>query len=121
MGDLDEAVSLKKSLYAIRPLLALLWLRERDFAALPPMNIQRLMADLSLPEDVSVEIDRLLKKKRETRELGSGQLAPELGRFLRFHADEFAQFQSKGTRKDEERRLAAQTFYTRWVHKHDRA
>jgi predicted nucleotidyltransferase len=69
-------VSLKKYFYVIRPLCALLWLRQRQ--SLPPMNLQDLLGGLHLPNDVSSAIDRLLVAKARRSEMGKESPIPVL-------------------------------------------
>ena len=66
----DEVV-LKKYFYALRPALMLMWLRTRPDAP-PPMTLAELHAGLDLPAAVSVYVDELIARKRETKELGTG-------------------------------------------------
>lgn len=72
-----EAVNLKKYLYVLRPVLALRWLRENP-AGDPPMDLPGLLAGVTLAGDAQVELDRLLKMKARTAELGHGPRLPRL-------------------------------------------
>jgi len=77
-----DQVPLKKTFYALRPLLALRWLEAHPDAPYPPMNFHDLCAGVELPVDVRTPLDRLLDAKKRTRELGTGRLDPVLYDFL---------------------------------------
>ena len=70
----DRPIELKKIFYALRPAVALRWLRLRPGAAVPPMHFPTLVADSELPQDVVAIVGDLLARKAATRELGSGPL-----------------------------------------------
>jgi len=57
----DAEFKLKRYFYAIRPLLALQWIYERQ--SLPPMNLQRLMSGAQLPAEIGDAILGLLWRK----------------------------------------------------------
>ena len=120
LGDLTGPVKLKKVLYLVRPLLSLLWMRERDFAALPPMDIGSLRAGVAVPPAFSAGLEELLAMKKVTRELGVRHLDPS---FIRHLDDMLAEVEAFGepTRTGRRDRMAAaQDFYTRWVTRLDR-
>ncbi len=73
-----QAVKIKKILYALRPALALLWLDQRDFAALPPMNMLEVMQETRLAPEAKEVILQLVARKKITRELGVSSPPPEL-------------------------------------------
>ncbi|MYA88669.1 MAG: hypothetical protein F4X97_09485 [Boseongicola sp. SB0662_bin_57] len=75
----------KKYFYAIRPALALRWLRERPDP--PPMDLPRLRAGLWLDPGLDEAIERLLVAKSGSSELGTG---PRIGDLDRFVEEEFA-------------------------------
>ena len=83
-GD-RETVALKKYFYAIRPALALRWLRVRPDP--PPMDLPGLRAGVGLEPELEVAIEKLLVAKSETAELGSGPRICEIDRFIE---EEFA-------------------------------
>ena len=71
-----EEVNYKKYFYVLRPALVLHWLQRRH--DVPPMNLQSLVAGLDLlaPELVA-EIEGLLERKAEAKEIGTGpRVAP---------------------------------------------
>lgn len=73
-------VNLKKYFYAVRPALALQWLRERGEA--PPMDLPSLLAGLELPQDVSSALEHLRAAKRASSEVGVGPPIPELDAYI---------------------------------------
>lgn len=62
---------LKKVFYALRPAMALRWLREHPGAALAPMHLPTLIAECALPTDLVSAITELTDLKSKTREMGS--------------------------------------------------
>lgn len=68
------AAPLKKVFYALRPAVALRWLRLHPEAAIAPMHFPTLCREAELPFDAEAEIGALIARKAVTRELGSGPL-----------------------------------------------
>lgn len=62
---------LKKVFYALRPAMALRWLREHPGAAVAPMHLPTLIAECALPTDLVSAITELTDLKSKTREMGS--------------------------------------------------
>ncbi|MFF5033867.1 nucleotidyltransferase domain-containing protein [Nocardia salmonicida] len=62
---------LKKVFYALRPAMALRWLREHTGAAVAPMHLPTLIAECALPTDLVSAITELTDLKSKTREMGS--------------------------------------------------
>ncbi len=79
IGD-RETVAAKKYFYAIRPALALRWLRTRFDP--PPMDLPGLCAGLRLEPGLDEAIERLVVAKSQTVELGTGPRIVELDRFI---------------------------------------
>ena len=77
---MSELRGIEARVYALRAAMALRWIEHRD--DLPPMNFQELMAGVEIPALVKNEIDRLLKIKTSTAELGTGPRIPVLEEFL---------------------------------------
>ena len=75
-----QQVNRKKYLYVLRPLVAILWLRERD--GLPPMSFLETLNAVNLNRTTRAAIDRLLEAKATTSELGTGRPIPVIDRFL---------------------------------------
>lgn len=63
------SVNLKKYFYILRPAMAIRWVRFNPQSA-PPMNFQKLIAGLDLPADLIVEIEDLLVRKSQSKEVG---------------------------------------------------
>jgi len=80
-----EKVKLKRYFYVLRPAMALRWIRMHP-EIIPPMNFQELMAGADLPNELTNELQDLLRAKAETKELGLG---PRNARLDRFIQDEF--------------------------------
>ncbi|CDX41987.1 conserved hypothetical protein [Mesorhizobium sp. ORS 3359] len=82
IGRFAGEVKLKKLFYLIRPIVALDWMEQRDFATLPPMNMVDCLAETEIPAQAAGEIRKLIEKKRETRELGTGPIPAAIARYL---------------------------------------
>lgn len=65
-----DEVNLKKYFYAVRPAMALQWLRERPDP--PPMDLPGLLAGITLPPDVAAALENLRQAKRVSSEVGIG-------------------------------------------------
>ena len=63
----DRKVLLKKYFYALRPALAIRWMRIKP-GDLPPMNIQELVSGLDLDDQVIGEIENLIERKARINE-----------------------------------------------------
>ena len=72
----DAPFPAKKLFYALRPAMALRWLRMHPDAKVPPMHLPDLVAQADVPQDVTAIIDDLVARKAVTRELGD-TLLPE--------------------------------------------
>jgi predicted nucleotidyltransferase len=75
-------VPLKKLFYALRPAVALRWLRLHAGAAVAPMHFPTLVAQSELPAEVVAIVNELLARKAVTRELGSGPLPDPIGALI---------------------------------------
>ena len=80
-----DTMRLKRYFYALRPALALLWLRTRKDA--PPMDLPSLRAGLELGRELDRGIDGLTALKARQSEIGTG---PRIGLLDRFIEAEFA-------------------------------
>lgn len=76
-----DVVKLKKYFYVLRPLLACMWIEQRD--SMPPMEFERLLDAQELDEDLLSEIQKLLSEKRMGNELGEGKRIGIIDDFLR--------------------------------------
>lgn len=70
-------IRLKKYFYVLRPVLALMWLRERPTEPVP-MSVPELRAGITLPPAISHFLDRLLILKASSKELGVSARNAEL-------------------------------------------
>ena len=76
-----DRIALKRYFYALRPALALRFLRLQG-GKRPPMHLQALIDGTELPAATVRIIDRLVAAKSQTRELGSGPRVPALDRLI---------------------------------------
>jgi predicted nucleotidyltransferase len=74
-------IALKRYFYALRPALALRFLRLQD-GRRPPMDLHGLLAGTDLPPATVGRIDALVAAKSRTREMGSGSRIPALDRLI---------------------------------------
>ena len=112
----DRAVELKKMFYALRPAVALRWLRLHPGEAVAPMHFPTLLAGSDLPAEVVAIIDDLLARKAVTRELGSGPLPAPIGALI---DAEFALARDlwlgEAWRPEPEMIAAADALFRRWI------
>jgi hypothetical protein len=111
-----NAIPVKKIFYALRPAVALRWLRLHPGQAVAPMHFPTLIAESDLPPDVVSIVDDLLARKAVTSELGEGTLPAPIGRLI---DDEFAIFRDASLddawRPDAAAVAAADRLFRRWV------
>jgi predicted nucleotidyltransferase len=111
-----NAIALKKIFYALRPAVALRWLRLNPGAAVAPMHFPTLIAASDLPADVLAIVDDLLARKAVTSELGSGPLPAAIGRLV---DEEFAiardVWLDEAWRPEAATLAAADDFFRSWV------
>jgi predicted nucleotidyltransferase len=69
-----RAIEIKKLFYALRPALALRWLRMHPGEAIAPMHFPTLVAQSELPPMIIEIVEDLLARKAVSRELGTGAL-----------------------------------------------
>lgn len=77
-----ENGSLKKIFYALRPALALRWLREHPGAAVAPMHVPTLLTECDLRADVRTAVAELIELKSRTREMGAGAAPAVIADFV---------------------------------------
>ena len=75
-----DEVNLKKYFYAVRPAIALQWLRERGEP--PPMDLPTLLSGVTLPPNVAAALERLRAAKRQSSEVGIGPRIAELDDYI---------------------------------------
>ncbi len=106
----------KKIFYALRPAVALRWLRLNPATAVAPMHFPTLIAASELPADVLAIVDDLLARKAVTSELGSGPLPAPVGRLV---DEEFARARElwldAAWRPDAATLAAADEMFRRWA------
>ncbi len=73
-------VILKKYLYIVRPLLNILWIRDRQ--TVPPISMIEVMNGAEMPDDAQAAVLSIVEKKRAGLELGKGSKIPVLDRYL---------------------------------------
>ncbi|WP_343712370.1 nucleotidyltransferase domain-containing protein [Inquilinus sp.] len=76
----DGPIRLKSYFYALRPTLALDWIRRR--AEPPPMDLPSLMAGTPLPDDLRDAVAILLRRKQVATEADMAERVPALEAYL---------------------------------------
>ena len=84
-----DKINLKKYFYALRPALALRWVRMNP-DHLPPMNFQRLVEGADISEATQASIAELLVRKSRSSEMGGGARVPELDDIIQTEFDRAA-------------------------------
>ena len=114
----DGTAKIKKFFYAVRPALALRWLRMQEGAPVPPMEIGALMAESDPPDRIAAFTEALIAKKRETRELGTFVPDPALTDFVE---QEFAAARAwlDAAPREPRNKLGgeADALFRKWVHR----
>lgn len=80
--DEGRNAKLKKVFYALRPALALRWLRLHGDQALPPMHFPTLLGESDVPATLMSRCNDLIEQKAATRELGSAPVPPAIAEFI---------------------------------------
>jgi predicted nucleotidyltransferase len=112
----EHSVPIKKLFYALRPALALRWLRLHAGQTVVPMHFPTLVAQCDLPPEIVEIIDQLLRQKAVTRELGHGAMPAPIGVLIDLefsHAREL--WHAADGKPDLESRCAADALFRRWV------
>ena len=73
---------IKKLFYALRPAMALRWLRRHPAERVAPMHFPTLVAETGLDTDLACRIEDLLRQKAITRELGRAPFDPIFHAFV---------------------------------------
>jgi uncharacterized protein len=111
-----RAIPLKKIFYALRPAVALRWMRLHAGEPVAPMHFPTLVRESDLPPDVRAIIDDLLVRKATTRELGTGPLPAPVGELI---DQEFELARTQGPRvaprPDPDAMNAANALFRRWI------
>ena len=75
-----DTVRVKKYFYVLRPVLACIWIEKHN--SMPPTEFAVLYRDAALSQDLTDEIDDLLRRKMAGDELDAGPQIEILNRFL---------------------------------------
>ena len=79
-GGADRTIGLKACFYALRPVLALLWMREH--ASPPPMHMEALLVGVPVPSEVREAVEALRLRKVSGTEADTVGCPSVLGAFL---------------------------------------
>lgn len=111
-----KSIALKKIFYALRPAVALRWLRLHPGESVAPMHFPTLMTECQPPAEVADITFDLIARKAETRELARAPPPEPIAAFL---DAEFAQardtFETEISAADPEARNDAELLFRRWV------
>jgi uncharacterized protein len=111
-----HAVPIKKMFYALRPAVALRWLRLHPDQAVAPMHFPTLTAQSDLPPDVIAIVADLLARKAATSELGTGPLPDPVGRLIDAEFDMAREFWlDEAWRPDAATLALANELFRRWA------
>lgn len=80
--DGEAEPALKKIFYALRPAVAVRWLRLHPERLLPPMHFPTLLAEADPPPEVLALTTELIARKADTRELGTGVVPLAIRAFI---------------------------------------
>jgi predicted nucleotidyltransferase len=109
-------VEMKRLFYALRPAVALRWMRLHRGEAVAPMHFPTLVEESDLPTDVVAIVEDLLKRKAVTRELGTDLLPAPIAALI---DAEFAAARElwldKPFRVESAALAAANALFRRWV------
>jgi uncharacterized protein len=111
----EKSIALKKIFYALRPAVALRWLRLHPGAAVAPMHFPTLIAECDLPADVRAIVDEMLARKAETRELGRGPLPLPIRDLIDCEFATAEAKEGKTVTVSDAARAEADRFFRRWV------
>lgn len=111
-----RAIPLKKMFYALRPAVALRWIRLHAGEAVAPMHFPTLVAESDLPGEVVAIVGDLLTRKATTRELGSGVLPRPVGELIDQElATARALWRRESLRPEPATLSAADALFRRWI------
>lgn len=113
LNFLQGEVSLKKTLYILRPLTALTWLSEHPGRAIAPMNFRELQREVAFPDLVSEKVDALLERKARSSEMGTEQVDSVLSEFMLSKYESFESWATAG-RESDGRRAEIDIFWRHW-------
>lgn len=108
----DKNVGMKKLFYALRPAAALRWMRLHPQERVAPMHFPTLMDQCDPPYDLVPIVSDLIRRKAETKEMGSAPLPAPVSAFV---DSEFAaardHFAPRSTSTSVEGREAAEALF----------
>lgn len=107
----DGTIPLKKLFYALRPAMALRWLRLHPGAAVAPMMLPALVEQADTPAALRDLVADLVDLKSSTREMGQGKAPAMLIEFIQQELDYGAQLAGGAPRITEEAMQAADALY----------
>jgi predicted nucleotidyltransferase len=114
-GD-ARTIAIKKIFYALRPAIALRWLRLHPGQAVAPMHFPTLVRQSDLDAEIVSIIEDLLARKAVTRELGRGPLPPPIGALIDSEFVIAADFwHAERAHPGDAERQAADALFRRWV------
>ncbi|NKB83289.1 nucleotidyltransferase domain-containing protein [Brucella grignonensis] len=117
IGD-GQGVAIKKVFYALRPLMALKWLRLHPRERIAPMHFPTLCRAVDLSNDLSVELESLMQRKAETREMGQGNVSDVIMTFLKKELSSAENNLTQQSKVDDdvmENRERADAFWRHWL------
>lgn len=107
----DGTIPLKKLFYALRPAMALRWLRLHSDAAVAPMRLAVLVEEAEAPQALRDLVTELVDLKASTREMGRGQAPSVLIEFIQQELDHGVQFAGSTPPVTDEAMKAADVLY----------
>ncbi len=82
-----SSISLKKYLYALRPILCLLWIEKCGLP--PPTAVNEILAHVALPIEIGSLVQSLLERKRAAVELGQAPAISALDAYISGEIERF--------------------------------
>lgn len=109
----DAEIAAKRLFYALRPAMALRWLRLHPGERVAPMRFRALMAESDPPEALAVVAEALIEAKAKALELGSIPMPEPVRAFVNeeFDATQRALTDSEGPVTTPEMREAAEALF----------
>ncbi len=94
----SDTVRVKKYFYVLRPVLACIWIEKHN--SMPPTEFATLFHDAGLSQDLTDEINDLLRRKMAGDELDAGPQIEILNRFLKVWIDYYSEYGKTMERHD---------------------
>jgi predicted nucleotidyltransferase len=108
-------VKLKKLFYALRPAVALRWLRLHPGAPIPPMHFPTMLRAAAAPAKILSLVDALIARKAVTRELGDAPVPAPIGAFIDAEFALAAAITPDPAKVSPEAKAAAEALFRKWV------